>query len=465
LIRRFSPPILGLQFLVDLLLTLIAVKGAEQVRIHLLTGLEQRADLSQYFAIRPSVYILIFSIWIVFFVLFGAFNSRRRDTLLVDLWQLLLSITVSILVLASTFYLLALQPPVAPSRLFYVYFYILDLVLLVSAHVVAYRIVASLRRHGRNLRRVLLVGSGVQGRHVAVRLQEQETTGLALAGYLSPATEAPLGELRRLGGFEGLLTVVHEREIDEVIIALPASAHMDVLKMHSSLQETDVNVRILPDVFEMVAMRARVDDFYGLPLISLREPSMNPAQAGVKRAFDLIIAGVLSILTLPLVLIIAIWIRLDSPGPIIIHQPRVGAKGTIFSMHKFRSMRWEPEDLHVAVGKRRGDPRVTRAGLLLRRTSLDEIPQLWNVLRGEMSLVGPRPELPAIVEQYEPWQYKRFNVPPGMTGWWQVNGRGDRSMHTNTEIDLFYVQNYSILLDIQILLRRLGAVVRGKGAF
>jgi exopolysaccharide biosynthesis polyprenyl glycosylphosphotransferase len=465
MIRRFSPPILALQFLIDIVLTLIAVKGAEQVRIHLLTGLERRAEVSQYFAIRPGVYILILSIWTAFFILFGAFNSRRRDALLVDLWQLLVSITVSMLVLASTFYLLALQPPVAPSRLFYVYFYVLDLVLLVLAHVVAYRVVSTLRRHGRNLRQVLLVGSGVQGRHLAVRLQEQEMTGLSLAGYLSPDSEAPLGNLRRLGGFDDLLTVVRDREIEEVVIALPASAHMDILEMHTSLQETDVKVHILPDVFEMVAMRARVDDFYGLPLISLREPSMNPVQASVKRAFDAVVAGLLSILTLPLVLAIAIWIRLDSPGPILIHQPRVGAKGTIFQMHKFRSMRWEPDELDAAVGKRRGDPRVTRAGRLLRRTSLDEIPQLWNVLAGEMSLVGPRPELPAIVEQYEPWQHKRFNVPPGMTGWWQVNGRGDRSMHTNTEIDLFYVQNYSILLDIQILLRTLGAVIRGKGAF
>jgi exopolysaccharide biosynthesis polyprenyl glycosylphosphotransferase len=464
-IRRFSPPILGLQFLIDILATLIAVKGAEQLRIHLQTGLERRADVSQYFAIRPGVYALIVGIWICFLLLFGAFNAHRRDSLLVDLWRVLVTITVSMLVLASTFYLLALQPPVAPSRLFYVYFYILDLILLVLAHVIAYRVVAALRRRGRNLRQVLLVGSGVQGRHLAVRLQQQETTGLNLAGYLSPPAEAPLGNLTRLGSFDDLLSVVRDREIEEVVIALPASAHMSILEMHASLQETDVNVRILPDVFEMVAMRARVDDFYGLPLISLREPSMNPVQAGVKRAFDLVIATLLSILTLPLVIVIALWIRLDSPGPILIHQPRVGANANIFRMHKFRSMRWEPDELHVAVGKRRGDPRVTRAGRRLRRTSLDEIPQLWNVLTGEMSLVGPRPELPAIVEQYEPWQHKRFNVPPGMTGWWQVNGRGDRSMHSNTEIDLFYVQNYSILLDIQILLRTLGAVIRGKGAF
>jgi lipopolysaccharide/colanic/teichoic acid biosynthesis glycosyltransferase len=134
-------------------------------------------------------------------------------------------------------------------------------------------------------------------------------------------------------------------------------------------------------------------------------------------------------------------------------------------MHKFRTMLWEPEKLDRAAVKRQRDPRVTRAGRFLRRTSLDELPQLWNVVRGEMSLVGPRPELPAIVDLYEPWQRKRFAVPPGMTGWWQVNGRSERSMHLNTEIDLYYVQNYSILLDVQILLRTLGAVIKGKGAF
>jgi exopolysaccharide biosynthesis polyprenyl glycosylphosphotransferase len=215
----------------------------------------------------------------------------------------------------------------------------------------------------------------------------------------------------------------------------------------------------------MVAMRARVEDFYGLPLISIREPSMNPIQARVKRTFDVVVAGALSILLLPLFLAIALWIRLDSPGPIVIHQRRVGAGGKIFTMHKFRSMIWDPEGLDAAFEKRPDDPRVTRAGRFLRRTSLDELPQLWNVLGGEMSLVGPRPELPAIVDTYEPWQRKRFGVPPGMTGWWQVSGRGEGSMHLNTEADLYYVQNYSILLDVQILLRTLGAVIRGRGAY
>jgi exopolysaccharide biosynthesis polyprenyl glycosylphosphotransferase len=235
--------------------------------------------------------------------------------------------------------------------------------------------------------------------------------------------------------------------------------------MTAQLEESRANVRILPDVFEMAAMKARVEDFYGLPLISIREPSITPVQARVKRGFDLVLSAILLMVLSPLMLLVALWVRLDSPGPVLIHQRRVGAGGMPFFMHKFRTMYWRPEGPEAAVPKQPDDPRVTRAGRFLRRTSLDELPQLWNVLRGEMSLVGPRPELPAIVDLYEPWQRKRFLVPPGMTGWWQVNGRAERSMHLNTEIDLYYVQNYSILLDLQILLRTLGAVIRGRGAY
>jgi len=384
---------------------------------------------------------------------------------MLDIGKLWLSITVSMLVLASTFYLLALQPPVAPSRLFYLYFYLLDMALLTIAHIALYRVLTVIRQRGLHLRRVVLVGAGVQARHVAVRLRGQERTGLVLVGYFGPPLEQPVAGLRCLGDVSDLLPVVQAHEIDEVVVALPASAHAEILRLNTELQDTDVSVRILPDVFEMFAMRARVEDFYGLPLISLREPSMNPVQAVVKRAFDLVVAASLSIVALPFMLAIAIWIRLDSAGPVVIHQRRVGASGKTFSMHKFRSMGWKPDDLDAPVDKVRDDPRVTRAGRVLRRTSLDELPQLWNVLVGEMSLVGPRPELSAIVDQYDPWQRKRFNVPPGMTGWWQVHGRADRSMHLNTEMDLYYVQNYSILLDVQILVRTLGAVIKGRGAF
>ncbi|GAC1661758.1 MAG: sugar transferase [Acidobacteriaceae bacterium] len=462
MLRRIDPVLLAAQFVLDLLLTLFAVKLAEQARLHIVTHLEQR---EQFIAIHPAVYLLVLAVWVTLFLVLGVADVERRSTVISDLGTLWLAVTLSMLVLASLFYLLWPSPQQAPSRLFYTYFYGIDILLLTTVHLATFQILGVLRRKGRHVRRVVLVGGGVLGRHVFVRLRGRDASGLRIVGYVAEAYEPSVPGLPLLGVRNELLQVVAEHQVDEVVVALPAEAHLDALKITSALQDTEVNVRILPDVFEMVAMKARVEDFFGLPLISIREPSINPVQARVKRVFDLAISLTLLVSTGPLMAILALLIRLDSAGPILIHQRRIGAGGVPFSMHKFRTMRWEPGAIDSAFLKRPDDPRVTRVGRFLRRASLDELPQLWNVVRGEMSLVGPRPELPAVVELYEPWQRKRFLVPPGMTGWWQVSGRSDNSMHLNTEIDLFYVQNYSILLDVQILLRTLGAVIKGRGAF
>ena len=182
-----------------------------------------------------------------------------------------------------------------------------------------------------------------------------------------------------------------------------------------------------------------------------------------------------TLLLLPLMGLVALMVRLDSSGPVLFRQMRVGENGRLFAMYKFRSMVNGAEDLQEVVNEENGDgalihkkpddPRVTGVGRLLRRTSLDELPQLFNVLKGEMSLVGPRPELPWLLDQYEPWQHKRFAVPQGMTGWWQVNGRSDKPMHLHTDDDLYYVQNYSLWMDIYILLKTPWVVLRGKGAY
>jgi lipopolysaccharide/colanic/teichoic acid biosynthesis glycosyltransferase len=173
-------------------------------------------------------------------------------------------------------------------------------------------------------------------------------------------------------------------------------------------------------------------------------------------------------------LLIALAIRLDSPGPIIFRQQRVGENGRLFWMYKFRTMLSEADmrdpdvaldEAGRAVYKSPDDARVTRVGRFLRRTSLDELPQFFNVMKGEMSLVGPRPELQFIVERYEPWQRQRLAMPPGITGWWQVNGRSDLPMHLNTQLDLYYVRNYSLWLDVKILWKTVGAVLQGRGAY
>jgi exopolysaccharide biosynthesis polyprenyl glycosylphosphotransferase len=214
-----------------------------------------------------------------------------------------------------------------------------------------------------------------------------------------------------------------------------------------------------------------------IPIIGLREPAMDALDRLIKRLFDLLAGGMLLAILCPLMIGIAVWIKLDSRGPVFFRQRRVREGGRLFWMIKFRSMiegaeRQEPAllktigDGRSLFAKTADDPRITRMGRFLRRTSLDELPQLINVLKGEMSLVGPRPELPWLVDRYEPWQRRRLSVPQGMTGWWQVNGRMKRATpEQRVEDDLFYIRNYSVWLDLHILWKTIKAVIRGEGAF
>jgi exopolysaccharide biosynthesis polyprenyl glycosylphosphotransferase len=210
-------------------------------------------------------------------------------------------------------------------------------------------------------------------------------------------------------------------------------------------------------------------------MINLRDPALNQVQRFIKRIFDILVSGAMILITLIPILIIAALIRLDSEGPVFLRQERIGENGRLFKMFKFRTMIPNAAAMQASINKTTedgkvlfkspDDPRITRIGAVLRRTSLDELPQLFNVFLGDMSLVGPRPELPWVVEMYEPWQHKRFAVPQGITGWWQVNGRSNKPMHLNTEDDIYYVQNYSIWMDLYILLKTPWVVLRGKGAF
>lgn len=212
-----------------------------------------------------------------------------------------------------------------------------------------------------------------------------------------------------------------------------------------------------------------------MPLITLREPVLDPLQRFVKRCFDVGVSSVVLLAALPLMLVVALAIRIDSRRPALFAQQRVGQNGQLFAMYKFRSMAVDAEARQGEVESRTADgrivhkvpndPRVTRVGAWIRRYSIDELPQLFNVLRGDMSLVGPRPELPRLVAEYEPWQHKRFAVPQGITGWWQVTGRADNLMHLNTQADLDYIRNYSIWLDLQILWKTVRAVLSREGAY
>jgi exopolysaccharide biosynthesis polyprenyl glycosylphosphotransferase len=198
-------------------------------------------------------------------------------------------------------------------------------------------------------------------------------------------------------------------------------------------------------------------------------------QRAQKRIFDVVVASLILLAILPVMAVIALAVKLSSPGPVLFKQERVGENGKLFRIYKFRSMVKNAEALQTAVNvmdgegntihKRRNDPRVTGIGKIIRKTSLDELPQLINVIKGDMSLVGPRPELPWLVAQYEPWQHRRFDVPQGITGWWQINGRSDTPCHLSVDKDVYYIENYSFWLDIKILVLTVPALLKGKGAF
>jgi exopolysaccharide biosynthesis polyprenyl glycosylphosphotransferase len=365
-------------------------------------------------------------------------------------------------------------------RLLFLYFFCIDLALLLGWRALLRGIFRLAGRSGRGRRRVLIAGAGQVGRNVAENLQQQEWTDVEVIGFLD---DDPTKQGKRLEGapvlgpLQDAPDVIEEKEVQEVVFALPLGAHRELANLVVELQKLPVVVKVVPDFFDLAFFRSAiaVDDLGGIPLLNLRASAIEGFPRMLKRTFDLVGAVCLTILLSPLLLIAAVLIKLDSKGPMIFRQLRVGENSRPFYVYKFRSMvanaeerleevMIETEDGQV-IHKANDDPRVTRVGRVLRRTSLDELPQLFNVIKGEMSLVGPRPELPFLVDRYEPWQRKRFAVPPGMTGWWQIRGRSDRPMHLHVEDDLFYIQNYSLLLDLQILWKTLGVVLRRRGAY
>jgi exopolysaccharide biosynthesis polyprenyl glycosylphosphotransferase len=324
-------------------------------------------------------------------------------------------------------------------------------------------------------RRVLILGAGPVGMRVAKDLREYQNFGVQLVGFLDDDPKKQ-SHVDVLGGLDRIDEVIKRHAIDEVIFALPSRVAAKISVLVAELHELPVRVWVVPDYYTLALNQARVEELAGVPLIDLRAPALNDTQRLLKRAFDLTLTLLMMPFVLPIMGVIALAIKLDSPGPILFQQVRVGENGKLFGMLKFRSMVQDADKMRHVIEevdengrihqrKNKPDPRVTRVGRFLRKTSLDELPQLFNVLKGEMSLVGPRPEMPHLVEQYELWQRKRFAVPQGITGWWQVNGRSDKPMHEHTDEDLYYVQNYSLWLDIYILIKTVFVVLRGKGAY
>jgi exopolysaccharide biosynthesis polyprenyl glycosylphosphotransferase len=331
--------------------------------------------------------------------------------------------------------------------------------------------------HGIGQERVLVVGGRGLGQQVMVGIKSQPHMGYHLVGYLEDQNGRPPRQTYHphLGNVDDLKQVVQSQDIHQIILALPFWENGRLPELVQTCRNLGVEFRIAPDLYALSFDQVDVLQVSGVPLLGLKEVSIKGWNLAIKRALDVGLVLLTAPLTVPLSLGIAAIIRLGSPGPALFKQQRVGKNGKLFTCYKFRTMVRDAEarqaelaalnEVDGPIFKIRRDPRVTLAGRWLRRSSLDELPQLWNVLCGEMSLVGPRPGLPGEVECYAPWHRRRLEVTPGLTGLWQVLGRSNTTFDEMVHLDIYYAENWSISMDMRILLKTIPAVIFSKGAY
>jgi len=314
------------------------------------------------------------------------------------------------------------------------------------------------RRHGYNLRYAIVVGGGEPAAEVLRVLNRRRDVGIFVLGLLSDKKEVP-ENVRWLGGIEDVRTVLDRQQVDIVFIALPHADASRLTSVLSGIGDDPIAIHLVPDVFSLVPARGGVEEFEMIPFIHLRESRLYGWNRVLKRGFDLLFGAVGLAIVAPVMLAIGVALKLTSPGPVLYQQERMSVDGRRFKMLKFRTMRVNAEEETGPVWARPDDPRRTALGVFLRRTSLDELPQLFNVLRGEMSLVGPRPERPSFVEEFRrrvPGYMLRHKVKAGITGWAQINGwRGNTSIERRIECDLYYIERWSLGFDLKILLQTL----------
>ena len=324
-------------------------------------------------------------------------------------------------------------------------------------------------RAGRDLDRVLIAGNGDLARAVADRMKAHGELGFRIVGYLRNGDPSEIPGLECLGSIDDADRVIREHAIDHVFVALPHASSEATVALLDRLVRNTVSIHVVPDLLQFMVLRSRVEDIDGLPTINLTETRLEGWSLLVKRGFDLLGAAVALLVLSPVMIAVAIAIWLEDRGPILYRQIRMGLDGKPFEIFKFRSMSVEAEAQTGAKWAEKDDPRRTRVGRLIRAWSLDELPQLFNVLLGDMSLVGPRPERPQFVEQFRaefPHYMLRHKVRAGITGWAQVHGwRGNTSIRMRIEHDLYYIENWSLMLDVKILFMTLIHGLRHENAY
>ena len=455
--------------LLDISLTILAFVAAIWVRYALVD--DDLGDFVSNAALLP----FILSIWIFSLAIFGAYASPRTTSRLQYTWAVGRAVAVAVASLLTVLFLLKIQ---YASRVVIVTFGVLDFLVLAGVRLGVVAYFQRSLRHGEHFRRVLIVGTGTRARRLAETLLHSADWGIRIVGHLDP-DPARVGDRilgsSVLGTVGDISSVLKENVIDDVILAIPRAMIPDVDKIAHACEEEGVKLGMMADVFDVHVARMRLLELGAIPLLTLEPVAHEEWKLFVKRLMDLGL-GLLSLpVVLPVIAIVSVAVRLDSPGPVFFVQDRVGLHKRRFRMLKFRTMTAGAEQLQAQVEhlneaegpifKIANDPRITRVGRFLRRSSLDELPQMLHVVTGDMSLVGPRPMSVRDVDLFDHGlQRKRFSVKPGLTCLWQVSGRSELSFSRWLELDLQYIERWSLGLDVKILFKTIPAVLTRKGA-
>jgi len=452
----------GLYLFSDLFATLAAFFLAWLLRFELeiIPVTKNVPEFGPYLHLIP----FIVALWPIVFYFHGLYQSRRGRSRVDEIVTILIAVLLATVLLSVV--IAWYRPPAWPgsreyftySRAFVGFFALLDFVLVASSRMVVRQALRHIRSSGHNVQRILVVGAGILGREITSKILAHRELGFEVVGFLDddPAkTGQTVCGVPVLGPIEKIEELFATVRLDQVFITLPLDAHKKILQLLDLASREMVEVKLVPDILQYATLKAALEDLDGTPVINLSQVPLQGWSSLVKRGIDLAIASAALLALLPLLPLVAIAIWLEDHGPIFYRQERMGLDGRPFMILKFRSMRADAEATSGPVWAVKDDPRRTRIGTLLRESSIDELPQLWNVIRGDMSIVGPRPERPSFVREFKhkiPHYMLRHRVKSGITGWAQVHGwRGNTSIKKRIQYDLYYIQNWSLSLDFKIL--------------
>ena len=483
--RNFEPLILSAQVFVDLGVLLLACWVGYVIGTQL-GGTGPEPDLHLY----RQLWALLAAVCLVTFHAFGMYSPVKSLLNMEEFKAIAKSTVVAFLIFFTLLILLRrthqepegllfdwLVPlhkwidieisPDSFSRLTMVLSFVLVLLFMTASRFASFRLIQTLHRKGIGNRNVLIVGAGDCGRKLQGKFMLVPTLGLNLVGFVDDDPEragATIDRFRVMGTCAELPRLVGQHKVSEVFLALPESTEEEVMRVVAQCEEIGVKYHVVPRFYHLIAHDIRIENLDSIPLISRAERSQNVLGAVAKRLFDVMASSLVLLLGAPFFVIAAVLIKRESPGRVFFVQRRVGRDGRPFKMVKFRTMHQHMSGDAPAPDSP-FDPRITRIGRYLRRYSLDELPQFLNVLKGDMSIVGPRPEMQFIVDQYGPLERKRLRVKPGITGLWQISYARQMAIHDNLDYDLYYIEHQSLLLDVVIIALTGVAVVKGTGAY